>query len=145
MWNDNISFVVLQFIVLLSFLCQVLIAKQFVALRAASLIPVPSSFLSTFRIAEFRRNFLPNFRRTFRPKFRRIFSIIFFDFWCGRWRRAKNRKKCQVLRPSQPPIPPSQPPIPPEFNGRTDERTDERTEFPPNFRQNIFLGIKSVG
>ena len=77
-----------------------------------SLIPVPSSFLRTFWIAAFRRKFRPKFR----AKFRQFVLSIFFDFWRGRLRRAKNRKKCQVLRPSQPPIPPSQPPIPPEFS-----------------------------
>ena len=53
-----------------------------------------------------RRNFWRNFRRKFWPKFHRHFLSIFFIFGAGAQRLAKNRKKCQVLRPSQPPIPP---------------------------------------
>ena len=63
-----------------------------------ALFPVPSSFLRTFWIAEIWRKF--------RPKFRRRFIGICLSFWRG---RAKNWKKCQVLRPSQPPVLPNFP------------------------------------
>ena len=51
--------------------------------------------------------FLSRFSQQFwRPPQATFFDAFFSIFGAGTLRHAKHRKKCQVLRPSQPPIPP---------------------------------------